>query len=177
MDKVGLGSRIVRLRHVGLGVAFFFALFAQLLSAQLLAQRAIAQVLVPAGSEAATFTERGIRFEGTAGGAINLMGLARRDRRRKLCLGYGNAEPNHVLILAEDVARLSLSVESNGGDTTLLVEGPRGIDCDDNAGRNNRDAAVGGRSWPAGTYRIWVGTFEQGDRTNYRLMVTSPDRR
>ena len=172
MSKFGLGDKIVGAGRVGLGIAFSSALLTQPFS-----QSVVAQVLVPAGSAAATLTERGIRFEGTTGGEFNLTRLARRDRRRRLCLGYGNAEPSHVLILAEDVARLSLSVESEGDDTTLLVEGPRGIDCDDNAGRNNRDAAVRGRDWPAGTYRIWVGSFDQGDRIDYKLLVSSPNQR
>lgn len=172
MSKFELGDKTFEMGRAGLGIAFSSVLLTQLFS-----QSVVAQVLVPAGSEAATFTEQGIRFEGTTGGELNLMGLARRDRRRRLCLGYGNAEPDHVLILAEDVARLSLAVESNGGDTTLLVEGPRGIDCNDNVGRNNRDAAVRGSNWPAGTYRIWVGSFDQGDRVDYKLLISSPNQR
>lgn len=137
-----------------------------------LSSQAIAQVLVPPGSGPVTLSEQGVRFEGTTSGAYSLMNLAGRDRRRRLCLGYGDREPNHVFILSEDVARLSVAVESGGGDTTLLVDGPKGIDCDDNQGRNNRDAAVRDRDWPAGTYRVWVGAFEQGDRIDYRLTVS-----
>ena len=140
------------------------------LTSALGAAGAIAQVLVPADSEPAMLTEQGIQFEGTTGGDYSLMRLAGRDRRRRLCLGYGNGKPDHVLILTEDMNRLSLSVTS-GGDTTLLVDGPRGIDCSDNDRRNSRDAAVQDGTWPAGTYRIWVGAFERGDRIDYKLLV------
>lgn len=137
------------------------------------ASGAIAQVLVPANGEPATLTEQGIQFEGQAGGDYSLMKLAGRDRRRRLCLGYGDENPDHVLILTGDMDRLSLSVMSEG-DTTLLVDGPRGIDCSDNDRRNSRDAAVQEGAWPAGTYRIWVGAFERGDRIDYRLSVGEP---
>ena len=132
---------------------------------------ASAQVLVPSSSESVTLTEAGIQFEGTTAGEYGLMRLAGRDRRRRLCLGYGSEKPSHVLVLAEDTDRLSMSVASDG-DTTLLVEGPRGIDCNDNYRRDSRDAAIRDGSWPAGTYRIWVGAFEQGDRINYKLLVS-----
>ena len=139
----------------------------------LVSSTAIAQVLVPASNESVTLTDDGIRFEGTAAGAYGLMRLAGRDRRRRLCLGYGTEEPNHVLVLSEAVSRLSMSVVSEG-DTTLLIEGPRGVDCNDNYRRNSRDAAVRDGQWPAGTYRIWVGSFEKGDRLNYKLLVSPP---
>ena len=132
-----------------------------------------AQVLVPASSESVTLSEEGIRFEGTTASEYNLMRLSARDRRRRLCLGYASEEPSHVLLLSGEVNRLSLSVVSDG-DTTLLVEGPRGIDCNDNYRRNSRDAAVRSGEWPAGTYRIWVGSFEKGDRINYKLLVSPP---
>ena len=135
--------------------------------------RATAQVLVPAGGGSVTLTEQGIRFEGQTTGDYSLMNLAGRDRRRRLCLGYGDPEPDHVLVLAEAVPRLVLTVESEG-DTTLLVDGPRGIDCNDNYRRNNRNAQIRDGRWPAGTYRIWVGAFERGDRIDYRLTVAEP---
>lgn len=137
------------------------------------ASSAIAQVLVPADSESATLSEQGVQFAGTTGGDYSLIRLSGRDRRRRLCLGYGNEKPDHVLILAEEMNRLSVSVMSEG-DTTLLVEGPRGIDCNDNYRRTSRDAAIEDGTWPAGTYRIWVGAFERGDRIDYKLLVAEP---
>ena len=132
---------------------------------------ASAQVLVPSSSESVTLTEEGIQFEGTTAGEYGLMRLAGRDRRRRLCLGYGSEQPSHILVLTEDTNQLSMSVTSDG-DTTLLVEGPKGIDCNDNYRRDSRDAALRDGNWPAGTYRIWVGAFEQGDRLNYKLLVS-----
>ncbi len=160
--RLRLGSRLASL-ITGVG--------AIALTGCLGAAGAIAQVLVPADSGPTTLTEQGIQFEGTTGGDYSLMRLAGRDRRRRLCLGYGDEKPDHILILTEEMDRLSLSVMSEG-DTTLLVDGPRGIDCSDNDRRNSRDAAVKEGKWPAGTYRIWVGTFNRGDRLDYKLLVS-----
>ncbi len=113
--------------------------------------------------------------QGTTSGSDSLTQLAARDRRRKICLGYANAEPNHILVLTEDQPRLQVAINSNGGDTTLLIQGPRGINCNDNARRGDRDAAVIDSDWPAGRYQIWVGSFSQGNPLNYTLRVSEPD--
>lgn len=111
---------------------------------------------------------------GVTSGERSLAEMAGRDRRRKVCLGYAAAEPDHTLILTQPQPRLRIAVSSEGQDTTLLVEGPRGIDCNDNYRREHRDAAVTARNWPAGEYRIWVGAFDEGDLINYRLRITNP---
>lgn len=126
-------------------------------------------------SEPITLTQGSAVVQGTTTGSDSLTQLAARDRRRKLCLGYANAEPNHILVLTEDQPRLQVAVDSKGGDTTLLIQGPNGIDCNDNARRGDRDAAIVDSDWPAGSYRIWVGSFNQNDELNYTLRVFEPD--
>ena len=125
--------------------------------------------------EPITLTAGSAVVQGTTSGSDSLTQLAARDRRRKLCLGYANAEPNYILVLTEDQPRLQVAVNSNGGDTTLLIQGPSGIDCNDNARRGDRDAAVIDSDWPAGKYKIWVGSFSQGDQLNYTLRISEPD--
>jgi hypothetical protein len=105
----------------------------------------------------------------------SLTQLASRDRRRKLCLGYSTTEPGHTFVLSENQPRLQVAVESEGRDTTLLIQGPRGIDCNDNARRGNRDAAITDSDWPAGTYQIWVGAFNPGDTIDYVLRIDALD--
>lgn len=136
----------------------------------LLVQPAIAQA--PA-SPTRLFAD-GSQVQGTITGDYSLTQLASRDRRRKLCLGYGSQEPSHLLELESDQGRLQLRVESDS-DTTLLIQGPNGINCNDNYTRHHRDAAITQRIWPAGLYRIWVGSFDRGDRVNYRLRVISSE--
>lgn len=112
---------------------------------------------------------------GTTAGTQSLADMAGRDRRRKVCLGYAAAEPDHTLILTEPQPRLRIAISSENEDTTLLVLGPRGIDCNDNHTRDSRDAAVTARNWPVGEYQIWVGSFKQGDRISYQLRIHNPN--
>ena len=112
---------------------------------------------------------------GVTAGNRSLAEMAGRDRRRKVCLGYAANEPDHRLTLTQPQPRLRIAVDSEGQDTTLLVLGPRGIDCNDNARRGHRDAAITAQDWPAGEYQIWVGSFELGDRINYQLRISNPN--
>ena len=112
--------------------------------------------------------------QGVTGGELSFLELAARDRRRKLCLGYGRQAPDYLLELTAQQPRLRIAVES-GGDTTLLVQGPEGIDCNDNYRREHQDAAVTANNLPAGTYRIWVGAFNRGDELSYTLRVFDPE--
>ncbi len=115
-----------------------------------------------------------IEVQGITASSESFTQLAARDRRRKICLGYGAAEPDYTVILPKDQPRLRIAVDSEGEDTTLLIQGPRGIDCNDNYQRSHRDAAVTDRDWPAGTYQIWVGSFNRGDRISYTLRIGPP---
>lgn len=114
---------------------------------------------------------------GQTAGERSLAEMVGRDRRRKVCLGYAALEPNHRLTLDRQASQLRISVESEGKDTTLLILGPRGVDCNDNYRRGDRDAAVSDRNWPAGDYQIWVGAFEAGDHIDYQLRITTSDER
>ncbi|MEM9088191.1 MAG: hypothetical protein AAGC93_05545 [Cyanobacteria bacterium P01_F01_bin.53] len=167
----------------------FSRLGAQMLGARMLGTRMLGVVLgvglctVPqlalspaatAGGEAMVFTGATVESQGTTVGQYQLTQLAARDRHRKLCLGYGARQPDHTLELSEEQARLRVAVNSDGGDTTLLIQGPWGIDCNDNRGRNQRDAAITDVNWPAGTYLIWVGGYNRGDRIDYQLSVAEP---
>jgi len=112
--------------------------------------------------------------QGITAGRNSLTQMAARDRRRKVCLGYAAVDPNHTLILTADRPHLRIAVDSGGKDTTLLIRGPRGIDCNDNRSRGYLDAAITARDWPAGTYQIWVGSFHQGEQITYRLRIFDP---
>ncbi len=121
--------------------------------------------------------DEAIEVPGITAGSDSFTRLASRDRRRKICLGFGDSKPDHTLILPREQPRLRISVNSEGRDTTLLIQGPNGIDCNDNYRREHRDAGVTDRDWPAGTYQIWVGSFNRGDRINYTLRIGPPQPR
>lgn len=106
-------------------------------------------------------------------GSYSLSNIASRDSSGEFCLGYADRSPDHILTLEEDFTQLTIAVDSGGSDTTLLIQGPDNntIRCSDNASRRNRDAVVNGR-FAKGTYRLWVGSFEQEGRLRYSLTIT-----
>lgn len=106
-------------------------------------------------------------------GSYHLANISNRDttRRHNLCLGYGTAEPDHIMTLQQDFETLTVAVDSGGADTTLLIQGPN-----DNTIRCNNDGGSSDASitdaFQAGSYRIWVGGFDPGATHNYTLLVT-----
>ncbi len=74
--------------------------------------------------------------------------------------------PDHVVQLYQPFSFLRASVQSQG-DVTLLIEGPDGRYCSDDA--NGLMPEISGY-WPAGTYSIWIGDWDQsGYRYTFHL--------
>jgi hypothetical protein len=119
------------------------------------------------GFEAAT----GI-VKGHTGGAYSLSDISRRDRDRNFCIGFADPQPDHILVLEKDFDQLTILVNSRGGDTTLLIQGPddQTIRCDDGSD-TSKDASLIDKNWKNGIYKIWVGTFHPRKRHNYTLTV------
>jgi len=111
--------------------------------------------------------------EGFTAGFFPLSNVAMRDSQGRVCAGFADTNPDHLLILDQDLDTLTLQVNSGGNDTTLLVIGPdnRTIRCGEDTSRRNPDARIQDRNWPAGTYQVWVGAHNQGQRHNYTLIV------
>jgi hypothetical protein len=108
---------------------------------------------------------------GFTGGAYSLPSIANRDREGKRCLGFGDTQPDHIMVLQKNFARLQLQVNTQGKDTTLVVKGPNNtIFCGDDTGAS-KDASLAATNWPAGTYEVWVGTFDANNRWKYTLTV------
>ncbi len=109
---------------------------------------------------------------GSTGGAFSLANIAPRDRHGNPCLGFGSPTPDHLMILEENLDRLTLTVHSGGKDTTLVIQGPNNtIRCGDDGG-SGEDASVQDTNWEAGTYQVWVGSFEASQRWRYRLVAS-----
>ena len=112
--------------------------------------------------------------EGYTGGSYSLSAISNRDRDKNACIGFADPKPDHLMILEKDFSGLNIRVNSGGKDTTLLIQGPdETIRCGDDTGRR-KDASIDGTNWKAGTYKIWVGTFNSGDKGNYTLRVEQP---
>lgn len=110
--------------------------------------------------------------EGYTGGSYSLSAISNRDRDRNACIGFADPKPDHVMVLEKDFSQLSIRVNSGGKDTTLLIQGPDdgSIRCGDDTGKR-KDASIQGSDWKAGSYKIWVGTFNSADKGNYTLRV------
>lgn len=120
-----------------------------------------------------TFPAQGESVDGRTAGSYalsNIVGGNGQDQDGNLCTGYGDVNPDHILILENDFSSLTLTVDS-GEDTTLLIQGPddHTIRCGQDISRSNPDAEISDNNWSAGTYRVWVGTHDQGERFSYTL--------
>ncbi|NEQ54582.1 MAG: hypothetical protein F6K11_31365 [Leptolyngbya sp. SIO3F4] len=106
-------------------------------------------------------------------GSYGLANIASRDSSGEFCLGYAGHNPDHVVTLEQDFSQLSIAVDSGGADTTLLIQGPNNgtVRCNDNASRQSRDAAIQA-PFAEGTYKVWVGSFDQEGRHRYNLRIT-----
>lgn len=102
--------------------------------------------------------------EGQAGGPIRVSLLGGG------CRGRTEAQPNHVLELRTDFDYLRVELEGADGETSLVIRTPTGeYLCsapDDGPARIERDA------WPAGRYRIWVGSRARDATPDYRIVYS-----
>lgn len=118
------------------------------------------------------FTAEQATAAGYTGGSFSLSAMSNRDKDKRACIGFGDPNPDHILVLEQDFEELKILINSNGKDTTLFIQGPdnQTIRCGDDTGRS-KDASVSDRQWKKGKYRIWAGTFRTGDKFNYTIKV------
>lgn len=110
---------------------------------------------------------------GFTNGISALSNIVGRDRNGIICAGFADTNPDHTMVLQQDLASLTLQVNSGGNDTSLLVQGPDGtVRCGEDSDRRNPDALIQDQDWSAGTYRVWVGSHNQGQRYSYSLNVS-----
>ena len=110
--------------------------------------------------------------EGYTAGSVPLFAIlnVRQDDNNEPCVGYAERDPDHILQVSAPLSDITIAVESNGGDTTLMIEAPDStIYCSDDG--NDADAVITGQNWGSGDYKIWVGTFDAGQRYDYTLEI------
>jgi hypothetical protein len=107
---------------------------------------------------------------GSTGGTTSLPAVvSNRDRQERKCLGFGDPNPDHTIVLKQPLSKLILRVDSGGSDTTLLVSGPGGVRCVESG--STKDAKLEEDNWQPGTYQVWVGTLAPNTNRDYRLAV------
>ncbi|AFY36259.1 hypothetical protein [Calothrix sp. PCC 7507] len=110
------------------------------------------------------FTVRGM-----SGGSVPGNQVAKRvETATGPCTGFVDEAPDHTLVLTSKFDYLKLQVQSPA-DTTLIISGPGGTWCNDEFNGQN-PGMVG--EWLPGTYRIWVGSYEQGKYFPYTLQIS-----
>jgi hypothetical protein len=109
--------------------------------------------------------------DGNTGGSTSLPAVtANNDEAENQCIGFGDPKPDHVMKLGQKFDKLKVTVNSNGGDTTLIIKGPDGsFRCADDF--NGKDAGLEIEGWKAGSYMVWVGSMKPNARRNYQLTV------
>lgn len=115
------------------------------------------------------FSPDPLTVRGTSGGSLSGEKVAgRAETANGSCVGFVDEKPDHTLVLEDFFNYLSLQVQSPE-DTTIIVRGPGGTWCnDDSEGKNPGIAG----EWLAGTYTIWVGSYDKTKNQPYILRIT-----
>ena len=115
------------------------------------------------------FTPDPTQLSGVGGGSVAASKIAgQAETSTGACLGYVNAQPNHLLSLKAFFSYLKVQVQS-AEDTTIVIQGPGGTWCNDDF--QDRSAGIDGQ-WLPGTYQIWVGTYKSQKTAPYTLRLT-----
>ena len=108
-------------------------------------------------------------LKGKSGGSVTAKEISQTENTATgYCDGYVRSQPNHVLKLESFFEALRLEVESSA-DTTILVKGPGGVWCNDDAGSAN--PMIEGQ-WQPGTYQVWIGSYQANSNNRYRIKIT-----
>jgi hypothetical protein len=115
--------------------------------------------------------EQGITT-GYTGGSYSLSAISNRDKDKKVCIGFGDPNPDHILVLEEEFDKLTISIDSGGQDTTVFIKSfdDAAVRCGDDTG-SSKDGSVSDRHWKKGMYQLWVGTFNPGVKAKYTLKI------
>ena len=114
-------------------------------------------------------TRNPLLVHGVSGGSLAALEVARTEQTATgYCDGFVNRQPNHILTLKKFFDFLKIEVDSRA-DTTIVVQGPGGIWCNDDT--NNTNPMIEGQ-WQPGVYKIWIGSYQENDSNNYRIRIS-----
>ncbi len=114
----------------------------------------------------AGFTPDPHKVQGTSGGATDAATV------NPSCNGYIADTPDHLFVAQGAFSGLRIMAKSEG-DITLVIQKPDNTYlCNDDSDGTN--PLVAGE-FPAGTYKVWVGSYEQGTNSAYTLGLSELD--
>jgi hypothetical protein len=93
----------------------------------------------------------------TVGGDVSLFSI---DSIGNQCVGFVSSPPEYVITISEDLP-FGRVFFNGSADSTLLVMNDQGDTfCNDDAGEVNLNPMIEANNLPAGTYYIYVGSFD-----------------
>ncbi len=108
--------------------------------------------------------------QGQSGGAVDISTLTTNTD----CKGWIFAsKPDHIFVAQTAFdARFRILAHSTQ-DITLVVQRPDGTYvCNDDAAPPATDPIIANQAWAPGVYKVWLGSYHQGERSDYRLAFT-----
>lgn len=114
------------------------------------------------------------RANGITRGNFSLTTVAQRDSLGNFCRGFSSdlQLPDHELKLEAPFPSLTLRIEpQDKKDTALLVRGPNGLILCGDSGDSAKPFNLKASDLATGTYQVWVGTVNAGERADYTLSV------
>ena len=115
------------------------------------------------------FAPNPLVLEGMSGGELKATEVVQTSETATgYCDGYVNPQPNHILVLQNFFEFLKIEVESSN-DTTILVQGPGGVWCNDDS--YNTNPVIEGE-WQEGRYQIWIGSYKENSTNDYQIKIT-----
>lgn len=115
------------------------------------------------------FSPDPLTIRGISGGSVSAKEIAGRvDTATGPCIGFTDARPDHTLVLTNFFSYLNLQVQSPE-DTTLIIRGPGGSWCNDDA--EGKNPGIAGE-WLAGKYEIWIGSYKPNSYHPYLIRLT-----
>jgi hypothetical protein len=89
------------------------------------------------------------------------------------CRGQIDSTPDHLFVATTAMSNLRIMANSQS-DTTLVIRKPDGTyACNDDGEGLNPIVAIQGA--PAGTYQVFVGSYNEGENAAYKLGVSELD--
>ncbi|AVI63182.1 hypothetical protein [Halomonas sp. GFAJ-1] len=116
------------------------------------------------------FTPDPWRVSFVSGGAQSAASIFETDMLGNHCRGNIASTPDHEMTLSASFSYLQLWTQADG-DTTLIIDGPgKFLLCDDDSG-NGLNEHIEHANWPAGDYRIYVGSYSDS-YLSYQLSIS-----
>ena len=115
------------------------------------------------------FSPEPMIIRGISGGSVAARSVAgRAETPTGPCVGFVDEPPDHTIVLTAFFNYLSLQVQSPE-DTTIVISGPGGSWCNDDA--QGKNPGIAGQ-WLAGTYRVWVGSYDKDSYHPYVIRLS-----